>query len=134
MEGLSAGHPCTQSVPRTVLLDANALLMPFQFRINLEAELRRLLGDVDLAVPSPVLEELRLLATHDRDARAAERLAAKYRVVDAVGGADDAILDLAVSLHAVVVTNDQPLLDRLRKDGVPRAFLRSRSHLVLEGL
>ena len=115
-------------------MDANALLMPFQFRINLEAELRRLLGDVDLAVPTPVLEELRLLATHDRAARAAERLAAKYRALEGHGGADDALLDLAVALHAVVVTNDQPLLDRLKEHGVPRAFLRSRSHLVLEGL
>ena len=121
-------------MPQTVLLDANALLMPFQFRINLEAELRRLLGDVDLAVPTPVLEELRLLATHDRDAKAAERLAARYRAVEGRGSADDALLDLAVSLHAVVVTNDQPLLDRLKREGVPRAFLRSRSHLVLEGL
>jgi len=121
-------------VPRTVLLDANALLMPFQFRINLETELRRLLGEVDLAVPTPVLEELRMLATHDRDAKAAGRLAAKYRTVEGHGSADDALLDLALSLHAVVVTNDQPLLDRLEREGVPRAHLRSRSHLVLEGL
>ncbi len=119
---------------RKVLLDANALLMPFQFRLNLEAELRRLLGDVDIAVPAPVLEEVRLLATHDRDARAAERLAAKYPVVEGRGSADDALLELGLALHAVVVTSDQPLLDRLRKEGVPRVFLRSRSHLALEGL
>ena len=119
---------------RTVLLDANALLMPFQFRLNLEAELRRLLGEVDIAVPTPVLEEVRLLATHDRRARAAERLAAKYRSVEGHGSADDAILDLALALHAVVVTSDQPLLDRLKREGVPRVFLRSRSHLALEGL
>ncbi len=134
MEGLRTGRGCTISVPRTVLLDANALLMPFQFRINLEAELRRLLGDVDIAVPTPVLEELRLLATHDRDAKAGERLAAKYRPVEGQGSADDALLELGESLHAVVVTNDQPLLDRLKACGVPRAYLRSRSHLVLEGL
>ncbi len=121
-------------MPRTVLLDANALLMPFQFRLNLEAELRRLLGDVDIAVPAPVLEEVRLLATHDRHARAAERLAARYRVVEGHGSADDALLELGAALHAVVVTSDQPLLDRLTKEGVPRIFLRSRSHLVLEGL
>ena len=120
-------------VARTVLLDANALLMPFQFRVNLEAELRRLLGEVDIAVPTPVLEELRLLATHDRDARAAARLAARYRAVEGVGSADDAILDLASALRAVVVTNDRPLLDRLKAAGVPRISLRSRSHLVLEG-
>lgn len=121
-------------MPQTVLLDANALLMPFQFHLNLEAELRRLLGEVDLVVPTPVLEELRMLATHDRDARAAERLASRYRAVPGRGSADDALLDLAVELRAVVVTNDQPLLDRLKKEGVPRAFLRSRSHLVVEGL
>jgi len=109
-------------------------MMPFQFHINLEAELRRLLGEVDIAVPTPVLEELRMLATHDRDARAASRLAAKYRAIEGHGSADDALLELAVPLRAVVVTNDQPLLDRLKREGIPRASLRSRSHLILEGL
>ncbi len=108
--------------------------MPFQFRLNLESELRRILGEVDIAVPSPVLEELRLLATHDRNAHAAERLAAKFRTVEGRGSADDALLDLALAHRAVVVTNDQPLLDRLKREGVPRAFLRSRTHLVVEGL
>ncbi len=108
--------------------------MPFQFRIHLEAELQRLLGEVDLAVPTPVLEELRLLATHDRHARAAAKLAGKYRTIEARGSADDALLELAPSLGAAVVTNDQPLLDRLKAQGVPRVFLRSRNHLVLEGL
>jgi rRNA-processing protein FCF1 len=121
-------------LPRTVLLDANALMMPFQFRINLEAELRRLLGDIDIAVPTPVLEELRMLATHDRDAMAASRLAAKYRAIEGHESADDTLLDLAMRLHAIVVTNDQPLLDRLKREGIPRAYLRSHSHLILDGL
>ncbi|HEY7587945.1 MAG TPA: twitching motility protein PilT [Thermoplasmata archaeon] len=119
---------------RTVLLDTNALLMPFQFRVHLDAELRRLLGDVDIAVPTPVLDELGLLAAHDRDAKAALRLAAKYRSVEGRGSADDAILDLAPTLDAIVVTNDRPLLDRLKAAGIPRIFLRSRNHLALEGL
>ena len=108
--------------------------MPFQFRINLDAELRRLLGDVDLAVPTPVLDELRLLATRDRDAKAALQLATRYRAVEGHGSADDALLNLAPALRAVVVTNDQPLLDRLKAAGIPRVFLRSRDHLVAEGL
>ena len=49
------------SVPRVVLLDSNALLMPFQFPIHLDAELRRLLGDVEVVVPEPVLAELEFL-------------------------------------------------------------------------
>ncbi len=121
-------------MPRLVLLDANALLMPFQFQVHLDVELRRVLGDVEVAVPSPVLAELALLADHDRDARAAQRLAKNYRIIEGHGSADDALLDLAADRHAVVVTNDQLLLDRLQAAGIPRVFLRSRNHLVAEGL
>ena len=121
-------------MPRLVLLDANALLMPFQFRVNLEAELLRLLGNPEIAVPTPVLSELRILAERDRDAQAALRLASKYRAIDAPGSADDALLDLAQKNRAVVLTLDQPLLERLRVAGIPRIFLRSRNHLVGEGL
>src|SRR5438132_12528043 len=108
--------------------------MPFQFQVHLDAELRRILGDVDVAVPTPVLAELDLLANHDRDARAAQRLAKNYRVVEGLGSADDALLDLAADRHPVVVTNDQLLLDRLLAAGIPRGFPRSRNHLVAEGL
>ncbi len=109
-------------------------MMPFQFRIHLETELRRLLGDVDLAVPTPVLAELRVVAAYDRHARSAARLAERYRAVEGHGSADDALLDLGASLHAIVVTNDQPLLEQLKAAGIPRVFLRSRNHLVVEGL
>ena len=121
-------------MPRLVLLDSNALMMPFQFRVNLEAELNRLLGNPDIAVPGPVVAELTILADRDRHARAALRLAHRYRTIDAPGSADDTLLDLALAHRAVVVTNDQPLLERLRTSGVPRIFLRSRNHLVGEGL
>ena len=127
-------HGCTKTVPRLVLLDANALMMPFEFNVHLDAELRRLLGDVDIAVPTPVLTELKVLGERDRVARAAGRLARKYRTIEGHGSADDALLDLATDRKAIVVTNDQPLLDRLKAAGVPRIFLRSRNHLVVEGL
>ncbi|HYS99658.1 MAG TPA: twitching motility protein PilT [Thermoplasmata archaeon] len=119
---------------RLVLLDANALLMPFQFQVHLDAELRRVVGDADVAVPTPVLAELSILAKTDRDARSARRLADKYRAIEGHGSADDALLDLATAERAIVVTNDQPLLERLRTAGIPRVFLRSRNHLVAEGL
>lgn len=108
--------------------------MPFQFQVHLDAELRRVLGDVDVAVPTPVLAELALLADHDRDARAAQRLAKNYRTIEGHGSADDALLDLAAQHQAAVVTNDQPLIDRLKAAGIPRVFLRSRNHLVVEGV
>jgi uncharacterized protein len=131
---IATGLGGSKIVPRLVLLDTNAILMPFQFRIHLDSELQRLLGSVDVAVPGPVLAELQVLAENDRTARAALQLAGKYRTIEAPGSADDALLDIAKAQGAVVVTLDQPLLDRLRKENLPRIFLRSRSHLAVEGL
>ncbi len=117
-----------------VVLDTNALLLPFQFRVNLEAELRRLLGVLEIYVPSPVLDELKGLARSVRAARGALKLAARFQVVDVMGDADDAVLEAAARLKAVVVSNDAALLRRLKEARIPRIFLRSRSHLVAEGL
>ena len=119
---------------QAVLLDTNALLLPFQFRLNLEAELRRLIGDHELYVPSPVLDELRGLSKTTQEAKAALRLASRFRLLDAEGEADDVIVEAAARMRAVVVTNDAGLLRRLKEARVPRVFLRSRSHLVVEGL
>ncbi len=119
---------------QTVLLDTNALLLPFQFRLNLQAELRRLLGDHEALVPSPVLDELRGLTKSTKEAKAALRLASSFRMLPVEGEADDALLDAARRMRAIVVTNDAVLLRRLKEAGVPRVFLRSRSHLVVEGI
>jgi len=119
---------------QAVVLDANALLLPFQFRVNLEAELRRLLGDHEIFIPSPVMDELRGLAKSVREARGGLRLATRFRVLEVPGNADDAVLDAASQLKAVVVSNDAALLRRLKEARIPRIFLRSRTHLVSEGL
>src|SRR5881296_2352663 len=63
---------------QAVVLDANALLLPFQFRVNLEAELRRLVGDHEIFIPSPVMEELRGLSKSVREARGAQKLAERF--------------------------------------------------------
>src|SRR6266540_4098755 len=125
--------PCHLAL-QPVILDANALLLPFQFRVNLEAELRRLLGDHEILVPSPVMDELRGLSKSVREARGAQKLAERFRVLEVEGEADDAILEAATQMSAAVVTNDAVLLRRLREARIPRIFLRSRSHLVVEGL
>jgi hypothetical protein len=121
-------------VPRIAVLDANALRLPFQFRLNLDAELTRLLGEFEAVVPEPILGELARQAEEDRKARAALRLAGKYQAVPAKGRGDDAVIEVAQRLGGVVVTNDLPLLKHLKRLGMPRISLRSRNHLGLEGL
>ncbi len=117
----------------TVILDTNALMMPFQFGINLDLELQRLFGSFKVLVPSPVIEELRSLASGNSAARNALRLAEKYGTVELEGEVDKILVDLAKDKNAVVVSNDTLVIRTLREEGLPYVRLRSRSHLVLEG-
>ena len=122
-----------------VILDANALVMLFEFSIDLHGELQRLMGLYRCVVPQSVLDELVGLSEQgqgrqQRFAKAAVQLAKKYeRVdVDVRKTGDDAIVDLAVRLQGVVLTNDRVLRKRLRVQGISSIFLRNKSYLVLE--
>ncbi len=113
------------------MLDANALMMPFQFRMNLDREIRRLLGEIRILVPSSVLGELSRLRT--REAKAALALGHRYEVVRTELAGDDAVLDVAIRNNAAVVTNDKELISRLKEAGLPAVRLRSGRYLVLTG-
>jgi rRNA-processing protein FCF1 len=116
------------SVACAVVLDANALLMPFQFRMNIDRELERLLGEVDGLVPSSVLSELHGLK--EKHSKAALALARKYEIVETEKCGDDAVIDVAQRRSADVLTNDRELIDRLRALGIGVIRLRSGRHLV----
>jgi len=117
-------------VAKAVVLDANALLMPFQFRINIDIELKRLLGEVPVFVPSSVLGELAGLA--DKNAKAALSLARRYSIVETELRGDDAVLSVAEQRSAAVLTNDRELIRRLRERRIPVVRLRGERYLVLD--
>ncbi len=116
-----------------MVADANGLMMPFQFRFNLDQELGRLLGDFELVVPRAVLRELEALAPEHRSARAALQLAQRCRIIDAQGGADEALVEIAQRLKGVALTNDRGVIAALRASGVPVVRLGDRSRLIYEG-
>jgi len=111
-----------------VVLDANSLLMPFQFSVNLDQEIKRLIGNARIYVPSSVIDELNTL-----DEKAALELSEKYRRVQVEKEGDDGVLEAASKLDGLVVTNDKELKKRALEQGNPVAFLRSKSHLELLG-
>ncbi|MDQ1371173.1 MAG: uncharacterized protein QG582_87 [Candidatus Thermoplasmatota archaeon] len=112
-----------------VVLDANALMMPFQFKVNLDMELTRLFGDLRVVVPSSVLGELSNLKGPAR--KGALALVRKYEVVETSMRGDDAVLELARRMSAAVVTNDRGLIRRLRAENIPVVRLRSERYLEL---
>ncbi|MFQ5552139.1 MAG: PIN domain-containing protein [Thermoplasmata archaeon] len=112
-----------------VLLDANALMMPFQFSLDLEDELTRLLGDYRVAVPRSVIHELEGLSPTNATAKAALKFATRFPVIEVEGVGDAVLLALARAEGAAVLTNDRGLRTRLREEGLPVIYLRERSRL-----
>ena len=116
---------------QTVVLDTNALLMPFELRINLDYAVQEVLGDVRFVVPGPLIGELKHL--DHKYADAALQLARKYDIIQTEEHGDASVIELALRLNAYALTNDKGLRQKLRKVGVPLIYLRSGTHLVVEG-
>lgn len=116
---------------KALVIDANGLLMPFQFRLNLDLEITRLLGEVPILVPDSVLGELGRLGT--KEAKAALALARKYEVVVTEHSGDDAVIDVAERHSGAVLTNDRELIERLKERAIPILRLRSGRFLILTG-
>lgn len=119
-----------------VLFDANALMVPGQFGVDVFGELERL-GYRKFLVPRPVIRELVALAglADSRRDRAAARiglaLAEGCEVVEASGEADDCLVDLALKTGAAVFTNDKELKKKLSTRGVTVIHLRQRRRLEI---
>ena len=115
-----------------VVLDTNALLMPFEFSLNLDLELRELLGSCQVYVPGPVIGELR--RSKNKFAKAALSLASKYPIYDMAKQGDEGVIQAAKEMQAYVVTNDHAMQKKLRQAGLRCIYLRSRNHLHLDEL
>lgn len=115
---------------QTVVLDTNALLMPFEMRMNLDLSVQNLLGDVRFVVPGPLVGELKHL--DNKYAGAALTLARKYEIIPTEATGDNSVIELALRTGGYVLTNDKILRGRLRKVGVSLIYLRSGTHLVVE--
>ena len=88
------------------------------------------MGSFEILIPITVLHELKNVK--DKHARAALKLAQRYRNVESVKRGDDAILSLALKLNAIVITNDRELRGRLLEKGQKVIYVRQRSYLALE--
>ena len=120
-----------------VALDTSALMMPVELDVRLFDELARVADDYDAVVPEAVVEELRELSAGGGGIEgtaasvgydlAVERVA---RVDTTESYADDALVELAEDGRVdAVVTNDQPLRDRVLDASVPVIALRGTNKL-----
>jgi len=113
-----------------VLLDTNALFMPFQMGLDLEQEIGRQMGRCHITVPHVVLAELTAIKGSVKDGPAAFQYAKRFDTVPTEGLGDDAIVECAKRTGGIVVTGDRELIKRLRAEG--QKVLRPRQRKRLE--
>jgi len=122
-----------------VLLDANALMMPSQFQVDLFDELRMLLGSFEPVVLTGVIHELEGLSrAKGRDGAAARLGLSLAERCAIVGNADlestsvDAqVIEYAAKKSCYVVTNDRRVRDALFARGIGVISLRNQKKLEL---
>jgi len=122
---------------RIVILDSSSILMLFEFSIDLEDELTRLLGKFRVLIPRPIFDELIYLSKHGKgkkkyNSKPALDLIKKYDISEAEGKGDDSVLYLAKVHNGVVVTNDKDLRKRAKDIHLQTIYLREKSKLVLD--
>lgn len=124
---------------RFVILDTSAIFMVFEYSIDVEQELTRLLGVYNIIVPSAVVDEINILleegsGKQKKLAKMALTFISRFRVEDIGEGktVDDIILSAAEELSAIVVTNDRELRRRLKKQNLNQIFLRQKQYLKME--
>ena len=123
---------------KTVILDSNAVMMLFEFQINLEDELVKLIGKNKIIIPKTIRDELDFLSKNAKgkkriNAKASLELIKKYKIVGIdVKNADESVYQLAKQTGSYVLTNDKELRQRLKKISTPVIFLRAKKKLQVE--
>ena len=122
---------------KIIILDSSAVMMLFEFSIDLEDELTRLIGKHRILLPSPIIEELRFLSENGKgkkrqNAKAALDLIKRYETVEEQGAGDDSVLFLAQRLKGIVLTNDRELRKRAKQASLKTIYLRGKNRLALE--
>jgi len=118
---------------KSIVIDTNGLLMPFQFRLNLDLELDRLFGFWQILVPQCVIAELNSFSKTDRHARGALKLAERYDTLKTELSGDDGVLEALEKADGILLTNDKELKKRAMERGFRVVYLRSRKYLRITG-
>lgn len=122
-----------------VIADTSFLMLPGTLKINIVAEVERLLDTrCELLIPTSVLEELKNLVEKGTPkersaARLGLKIAERFEKIGAEGRADESIVNLAMRTGGPVGTADRGLRKKLREMGISVIYARGKSHLELEG-
>lgn len=126
----------------SVILDANFLMVPGEFSVDIFEEIDRVLDkEYELITPEPVKWELKKLSKNKGEEGKAARIGLMLmdrKDVDVKETrnktGDAAMVELARKLETpVVATNDKNLKRQFESRSIPLLYLRTKDHIELEG-
>ncbi len=118
-----------------VLLDTNALTIPYQFRIDIFQEIEKQIPKPEYVTLESVVKELERI-DDKKASKMAKQLIKAYgiKIVREKGKTDDALLRYAKKENAVLFTNDKELRVRAKKAEVKTAYMRQKKRIFVEGM
>ena len=112
---------------RKVILDTSILIFVFERGIDIDDEILREVGKVEILIPRSVINELERLSSLSKGSRRILAKAARelvrnrgYRIIESKDekNVDRDIMILAKDLNAVVATLDKKLIEELKKTSI----------------
>jgi rRNA-processing protein FCF1 len=122
---------------KTVILDSSAILMIFEFSIDIEKELTRILGSYKIIVPKTIFKELKNLSEYGSGkkkhiAKPALMLIERYEIVeDKSRFGDDSVIELAKKYNGIVFSNDKEIRKKAKNENIKTIFLRGKNYLAI---
>ncbi|WP_407374996.1 PIN domain-containing protein [Methanobrevibacter sp.] len=125
---------------KEVVIDTNFFMVPFQFNVDIIAELEKLLPSYKLTTPSFVINELKGLKNNNKgktrlNANLALKLAnsSKIEIKDISLLENETVDDALLRVSEVLATNDIELKNRAKDKGITVAYLRQKKYIAVEG-
>ncbi|MBQ2635762.1 MAG: twitching motility protein PilT [Methanobrevibacter sp.] len=125
---------------KEVVIDTNFFMVPFQFNVDIIAELEKILPSYKLTTPSFVINELKGLKRNNKgkirlNANLALKLAnsSKVEIKDISLLENETVDDALLRVSEVLATNDIELKKRAKAKGITIVYLRQKNYITVDG-
>lgn len=123
---------------KTVLLDTNFLLLPYQFGIDIFTQIKKIIQEPDIIIGSCVVDELEKLGKNKGKKGRAAHLALtliareKCKLVEGNRPVDRWIVSYAKRHRAIVCTNDRKVRQHIKRLKLRAIVLKGKGRIGLD--
>jgi hypothetical protein len=123
---------------KKIILDTNFLMIPYQFRVDIFEEIRRIMeGEYELVTLDGVVKELEKIKEYKGKSAAAAKIALEFIKIKSIKvintdseKVDNKIIELS-DKNTVVATNDIKLKKILKNKKIKIIYLRNKKYLEM---